>query len=471
MIRRYSNNHAILMMIIDWLCISLGLLLAVLIRPHLGVLGPRVRDYSIAPTINFRNFVFFPLVWVGIFIINRLYDPEKFLVFKDELGGILIYSSYAGVALSGLVYLADRGLSRLLFVSFFIFSLVLLVLIRILDRTIEKMRSKSEKYLNRILIAGAGPVGKDVAKKIASLRDVGFKVVGYLDDNPTTSNSEARVLGTIDQVGDIVKKHRINNIIVALPRRAHERIAYLISQVHTLPVRLWVIPDYFSLTLSQARVIEFANMPLIDLRSPALSYYQRLIKRIFDLVIAVLFLIVLFPVFLVIMVMIRISSPGPIFYISERVKENSELFAMIKFRTMHVDADKLLDQVIKQDKNGNVIHKRPDDPRLTKIGSFLRKTSLDELPQLINVVKGDMSLVGPRPELPRFVDCYELWQRKRFTVPQGMTGWWQVNGRSDKPMHLNTEDDIYYIQHYSIWLDIKILAKTILVVLRAKGAY
>ena len=169
--------------------------------------------------------------------------------------------------------------------------------------------------------------------------------------------------------------------------------------------------------------------------------------------------------------MIRFGSPGPIFYISERVKENSELFGMIKFRTMHVNADKLLDQVIKQDENGNVIHKRPDDPRLTKIGSFLRKTSLDELPQLINVIKGDMSLVGPRPELPRFVDCYELWQRKRFTVPQGMTGWWQVNGRSDKPMHLNTEDDIYYIQHYSIWLDIKILAKTILVVLRAKGAY
>jgi exopolysaccharide biosynthesis polyprenyl glycosylphosphotransferase len=296
-------------------------------------------------------------------------------------------------------------------------------------------------------------------------------VVGFLDDNTASSNSEARVLGTIDQVVDIVKKHRINNIIVALPRRAHERIAYLISQVHTLPVRLWVIPDYFSLTLSQARVIEFANMPLIDLRSPALSYYQRLVKRIFDLVIAVLFLIVLFPVFLVIMVMIRFGSPGPIFYISERVKENSELFGMIKFRTMHVNADKLLDQVIKQDENGNVIHKRPDDPRLTKIGSFLRKTSLDELPQLINVIKGDMSLVGPRPELPRFVDCYELWQRKRFTVPQGMTGWWQVNGRSDKPMHLNTEDDIYYIQHYSIWLDLKILAKTILVVLRAKGAY
>jgi lipopolysaccharide/colanic/teichoic acid biosynthesis glycosyltransferase len=144
---------------------------------------------------------------------------------------------------------------------------------------------------------------------------------------------------------------------------------------------------------------------------------------------------------------------------------------MIKFRTMRLNADQQLQQIMQKDKDGNLVHKRPDDPRVTKIGKFLRKTSLDELPQLFNVIKGDMSLIGPRPELPELVNLYEPWQRKRFTVPQGVTGWWQVNGRSDKPMHMNTQDDLYYIQHYSIWLDLQILLKTILVVIRGRGAF
>ena len=138
---------------------------------------------------------------------------------------------------------------------------------------------------------------------------------------------------------------------------------------------------------------------------------------------------------------------------------------------MVVNAEKLNHLVEHTDENGNFIHKTSDDPRVTRIGKILRRTSLDELPQIFNVLKGEMSLVGPRPEMPNMVEKYEPWQATRFAVPQGMTGWWQVNGRSDKPMHLNTKDDIYYVQNYSIWLDIQIMLKTILVVISRKGAY
>jgi lipopolysaccharide/colanic/teichoic acid biosynthesis glycosyltransferase len=174
---------------------------------------------------------------------------------------------------------------------------------------------------------------------------------------------------------------------------------------------------------------------------------------------------------LVIALAIKRDSPGPVIYNSRRVGENGKLFWMHKFRSMVQDADKQLEMVARYGPNGEILHKSPDDPRITRVGRFLRKTSLDELPQLFNVLKGEMSLVGPRPELPELVENYEPWQRKRFAVPQGITGWWQINGRSDKPMHLHTEDDIYYIQNYSLFLDVYILLKTAWVVLRGDGAY
>jgi lipopolysaccharide/colanic/teichoic acid biosynthesis glycosyltransferase len=154
-----------------------------------------------------------------------------------------------------------------------------------------------------------------------------------------------------------------------------------------------------------------------------------------------------------------------------RVGENGRLFLIYKFRTMVEGAERQFSQVVVEDENGTLLHKRPNDPRLTRVGRILRRLSLDELPQLYNVMRGEMSLVGPRPELPYFVERYDSWQLKRLAVPQGITGWWQVHGRSDKPMHLHTEDDIFYVQHYSMGLDILILFKTLWAVLRRKGAF
>jgi len=204
---------------------------------------------------------------------------------------------------------------------------------------------------------------------------------------------------------------------------------------------------------------------MLDLRASAIDDYQRMVKRAFDFVLGLAALVLALPLMAFASLLIFFDDGRPIVFRQKRVGENGRLFEMLKFRTMVRNAEQL------QGQEGNAVHKSKDDPRLTRVGGFLRRFSLDELPQFVNVVRGDMSLVGPRPELPSLVEKYQPWQRKRFAVPPGLTGWWQVTGRSDKPMHLHTEDDLYYIQNYSILLDIQILLRTVWAVLIGRGSY
>ena len=242
-------------------------------------------------------------------------------------------------------------------------------------------------------------------------------------------------------------------------------------ELEELPVRIKVIPDYFSLALVRARADVLGGIPIIGLRDPVIEGVPRIVKRIFDIIMTTLLFILLAPLMLLISIAIRLDSTGSPFFRQRRVGENGRLFDMLKFRTMTLDAEERQYEVNVENEEGEVLHKKKDDPRVTSVGRILRRTSLDELPQLINVIRGEMSLVGPRPEMPWLVDRYKSWQRKRFAVPQGITGWWQINGRSEKPMHLNPEDDLYYVYNYSLWLDIKILLRTPIAVIRGKGAF
>lgn len=205
--------------------------------------------------------------------------------------------------------------------------------------------------------------------------------------------------------------------------------------------------------------------------NPILNEYQRLVKRAFNLIVVVLISPLIVPLMAIIALAIRLDSRGPILFRQKRVGECGKIFGMYKFRSMVDEAEKLQPLINQTDSNGRVVHKHPDDPRITPVGRIIRRWSLDELPQFLNVLKGEMTIVGPRPELPWLAEQYETWQCERFAVPQGITGWWQVNGRSDRMMHLHTEDDLYYIEHYSLWLDIYIVLRTPFTVVKGKGAY
>jgi exopolysaccharide biosynthesis polyprenyl glycosylphosphotransferase len=469
MFRRFSANYAIFSMILDGSLAGFALIIACATRPLYNGL-PGVEFIQFPVDLPTPIYTLFPLMWVAVLLIFAVYDGRRNFRVVDEFANLTTGSFLAAVAMAGVLYFGYRDMSRVIFIVFLAQTYLLMIFWRSAARLVFRFRLGGLVQDRRVLILGTTEGGQRLADLVRSETGLGLILAGFLDDAPQSDPAHP-LLGTLADLRQVVKGQRIDDVVVALPRSAYERLNWAVSELHDLPVKVWIIPDYYSLALHRATVEEFAGISMLDLRAPALTEYQRLVKRAFDLVVFLFAMPFFLPVMGVIALAIRLTSPGPIFYYAKRAGENGRIFGMIKFRTMVQNADQLQHLVEQRDEQGNLIHKRRDDPRVTPIGRFLRRTSLDELPQLFNVFKGEMSLVGPRPEMPHLVEQYQPWQRKRFAVPQGMTGWWQIHGRSDKPMHLHTEEDLYYVQHYSIWLDLQILFQTAWVVIRGKGAY
>ncbi len=457
----------------DICSVALALYTSNQLRPWLGEAMqwiPIVQDvhkpFNLPPVL----YAVFSIVWVLILTFFNIYDGERHLRVVDEFTVLTMGSSVAGISLAGLLYLSYRDTSRLLFIFSILLGYLFLLLWRVPARILYTRRQIKRGRVPRVLILGAGPVGREMQEQL-QYAAFPVKLVGFLDDDPQKRLQYQDVLGTLDDVRKIVQEQAVDHVILALPFRAYQRIEQVVRALMDLPVQIWLIPDYFRLALYHAEIKEIADIPMLNLRASALRWHQRLLKRAFDLVLTTLFLIPALPLMGIIALAIWLDDGSPVLFRQQRVGENGRLFTMYKFRTMVKNAEALRHLVERRDANGNLIHKRPDDPRVTRIGYFLRRSSLDELPQLFNVLRGEMSLVGPRPELPYLVEKYQPWQRKRLSVPPGVTGWWQIHGRSDKPMHLHTMEDLYYIANYSIWLDIFILIKTFWVILRGKGAY
>ena len=470
MLRRFSINFAIFSMLLDALWVVIGLEAAVLLRPFLDGL-PFVKTIPEQINLPAGIYISFPLVWVGILSAFAIYDGRKYLRVADEYAMLTLASLIASISMAGILYLSYRQISRLLFITFVLIVYILFLAWRGIARLGFRLRKDWPDAPRRVLIVGAGPLGMRIGEQILKARIENMQCVGYVDDDIGLDNPHPDLLGKFSDIRKLVKEAAITDVVIALPHSVYQKMSEVVNLTTDLPVKVWVALGFFDLALYKTDIEDFAGVPMLDLRAPALSEYQRLVKRGFDLFIGALALVLAFPMMTLISLVVWIFDGRPVFFLQKRVGENGRIFEMYKFRTMIKNADKIKEVVEQTDAEGNLIHKNEDDPRVTGIGRFLRRFSLDELPQLFNVVMGTMSLVGPRPELPYLVEKYHAWQRKRFAVPPGITGWWQINGRSERVMHLHTEDDLYYINNYSLWLDIQILIRTIWTVLLGKGAY
>jgi exopolysaccharide biosynthesis polyprenyl glycosylphosphotransferase len=325
----------------------------------------------------------------------------------------------------------------------------------------------------RLLVVGSGRLGKMVMQHIAANPNLGYSIIGFLHDmNEAPSDfGRFKMLGTLEDIGPVIRSMQVDEVIIALPSNMHQYAIRSVKMCERLGTSFKLIPELYELSLSRIDMETMEGIPLIGIKQVSLNTLQRIITRLVDIVLSILGLVVGSPLWLFIAIAIRVTSAGPIVYRQTRVGLNGQHFITYKFRSMYQDADKRLVQLRSKNEVSGPLFKMKDDPRRTPIGTFLRETSLDEIPQLFNVLKGEMSMVGPRPPLPGEVAQYEEWQKNRLAIKPGLTGLWQVRGRSDLSFDEGVLMDLYYIENWSLRLYFQILLRTIPAVLFRRGAY
>jgi len=380
-----------------------------------------------------------------------------------------------GVLLALLFVLRIHYVSRIVIAGFAVLAFVALAGVRVAVRRYYIHSIKSGATCTRIIIIGTGERAKELSRKLRGQAGWGTKIIGHLDPDPQRVGwkvMDAPVIGTVEDISRILKEHVVDEIIVAIPRSLladAEPIAYACEEEG---IKLRFMADVFSLHVARVRLTQVGDLPLLNLEPVAQDEGALLFKRCFDLTVTLLAMPIVLPLMGVIAIAIKLDSPGPVLFIQQRVGLKKRLFPMLKFRSMCDRAEDKLCDLEHLNQAQGPIFKITDDPRITRVGRFIRKTSLDELPQLFNVIRGEMSLVGPRPMSIRDVDLFDKGiQRKRFSVKPGLTCLWQISGRSNLPFDKWLELDLEYIETWCLGLDLKILFKTIPALLFTKGAW
>jgi exopolysaccharide biosynthesis polyprenyl glycosylphosphotransferase len=430
---------------------------------------------------QFRDLAIYVLVIVGLagwFVLANaqgLYENMEIGVARsalDDLPGLALITGFA--AWVGLLLVNASGLAspRLgVAVTFWILALVLLATGRALTRALLRRSELREP----ILIVGSGRVARRIADKLGSRPKYGLDLVGFLDDEPFGLDlQDPRYLGTNSRLEEVVRAYRVERVVVAFSLLSGERQVELLRRCAELGVRIEIVPRMYEVIGSRSQMHDLDGIPLLSLKPAHLSGPSRILKRSLDLVVSASLLVILSPVIAAVAVRIKMESPGPVFFRQERMGAGGRRFQIVKFRSMYVDADAHKSEVghlNKHNEDGPRMFKVTDDPRITPFGRFLRRSSLDELPQLFNVVRGEMSLVGPRPLILNEDENIIGQRRRRLKLTPGVTGPWQVLGRSDIPFSEMLMLDYLYVTNWSLWGDVKLLFRTVPAVLSRRGAY
>jgi exopolysaccharide biosynthesis polyprenyl glycosylphosphotransferase len=415
------------------------------------------------------------LCWLVSSFHFRLYEWRWTVTLRREAGRILASCASFTLLFAAGLYLSFREVPRLLFIYYAPLAFLVIMANHLIVRQVAA--SLPWRGTVRIAIVGTGRIAGVLASRIArrSRSWPPTVVVGFIA-SPIAPEADAGplpfpILGAVGAIEPLIEAHGITTVLLALPPEEHPLALRLSKTLSQSAVDVRLLPDVLDLASAQATIEYVEGLPLLGLRDPALTLPSRIVKYTFDRVVSAVGLVVIAPLLLLIALAIKLDSPGPLIYRARRIGEGGRDFDMLKFRTMRPDAEHDLLATIGPEAARRGIFKVRDDPRVTRVGRILRRTSLDELPQLVNVLRGEMSIVGPRPEQPFIAERYESWQRKRTGIRPGLTGWWQVNGRSNKPLHQNTDFDLYYLENYSFWLDLRIIGRTVSAVVRGDGAY
>lgn len=389
----------------------------------------------------------------------------------------ITYATAAGIGLMVALtfFVQPTPFSRLLFFWAFVTIVFFISLSRLLRRLILGYLYQRGILADRVLVLGSSEVGRGVIRTLLARPDLGFRAIGYLHDGRSENNIG---LGRIPNLGTFADLEKVlhdysplHTVFIALPGAEHQEITRLLQICQAHGTRAQVVPDLFQLSMNRVEMNNMAGIPTLRIREAGISPEKQFAKRLLDLLLIVLFSPLVLLVTVLIAIAIKLDSPGPVIYSSIRIGKDGRPFKMQKFRSMVVGADEQKEALLVYNQADGPIFKMKDDPRLTRVGKIIRRLSLDELPQLYNILLGQMSLVGPRPPLPEEVAEYKVWHKQRLSVIGGLTGLWQVSGRSDLTFDELCLLDIYYIENWSLGMDIRILLQTVPHALFGKGAY
>ena len=466
MIRQNQRFFNLALVLIDIVVIMFSLVLAWFVRFESNLL---IHESNLGFGYYMLSLLLIIPLYLSLYSVLGLYKPQRtksiislpINIIKANIIGLLMLVSF-------LFIVEQLDYSRYLLAMFAIFSTLFSIIERVIFRqSLRFIRSKGFN-IKYVLMVGAGVLGEQVATKLNQREYLGYSIIGFLDDNIKKGHviADSKVIGTINDLCDVILTNQVDKVIITISPRHSVLLECIIDMCERYGVKAEIVPDYYRYLPAKHYIDMIDDIPIIDIRYvPLDNSFKKVMKRISDLILAMAGIIILSPVLFLTAIIIKLSSKGPVIFKQERIGLNRKKFVMYKFRSMQIQDN--------EDENHQWTVK--DDPRTTKFGSFIRKTSIDELPQLFNILKGDMSLIGPRPERPYFVEKFREevpeYMIKHHVRP-GMSGWAQVHGwRGNTSIKKRIEFDIYYVENWTLFLDIKIFVMTLIKGFVNKNAY